>query len=338
MTSPLVRGSFLAMSTTVEVLGVGISTQDFDRAIAVARQLADSWEDRFSRFRAGSQLIRLNAARGRPTKVDSTFISLLEMAADGVRRTGGRFDPSVLPALEAAGYTDDIEQVRAGATVRSGSPQPAAGVAGWNLIHVDAERGEVSLPPEMRLDFGGIAKGGFVDHLAAALAGWPGGIVDAGGDLRVWGTRPDGTPWAVGIEDPVDPSRDLLVVCVDPDEGGGIATSGPNRRHWTVDGVPQHHLIDPRTGRPLAGRIRSVSAFAPSVVAAEITTKAMLVAETDQAPYELVGSSRAVVVYDDGRVESIAGAVANAHPPVPNVKRRRPSGVGRWVRRRHPRG
>lgn len=302
MTLPVAHAAFPAMSTTVTITGVGVPAREVTRAAERGRLLAEEWENRFSRFRPQSLLCRLNGAGGEATCVDDEFLVMLERAMLAVDRTAGRFDPSILPALEAAGYDRSIERVQAAPLPAMSAPFPAAGPAAWARIRIDRDRGQVQLPPGMRLDFGGIAKGRFVDRLAATLSDWPGGCVDAGGDLYLWGLSPDGERWTIGIEDPSRPDRDLLVAEVTAQRGLGIATSGTHRRQWHVGGRLAHHLIDPRSGAPLAAGARSVTAVARDATAAEVATKALLIWSTEDATTALFGATVAVLTYTDGRI------------------------------------
>jgi thiamine biosynthesis lipoprotein len=300
------RGSFPAMSTTVEITGVGISDREMARALALGRHLANAWEDRFSRFRPGSQLCRLNAAAGESVRVDGLFLDLLERVKGAVPRTAGRFDPSILPALEAAGYDRSFAE-------GLGTPRPlaieaphAAGTAGWARVRIDRQRSEARLPAGMRIDLGGVAKGAFADLLAAELFhAWPGGCVDAGGDLRAWGAPPDGERWVVGLEDPFHPDVDQFVAELSPPGRAAMATSATHRRRWRAGEEMAHHLIDPRTGLPLPDIARAVTAFAPDVATAEIATKALMVAAADGALPETFGAPLAVVTYADGQIAVI---------------------------------
>jgi thiamine biosynthesis lipoprotein len=225
------------------------------------------------------------------------------MAAAAVERSGGRFDPSILPALEAAGYDQSIELVRGRVDWVPGTAVRAPGVAAWRSITIDRPAGTVTLPPGMRIDLGGIAKGAFVDAVAAQLAHWPGGAVDAGGDLRVWGLPPSGDTWAVGIEDPRRPEATLGVVRIVDPRWDGVATSAMNRRHWRTTTGEGHHLIDPATGRPVATPLAAVTAFAPTAAEAEIATKAILVAAADaSARLDLIDSEWAALVDKDGHL------------------------------------
>lgn len=295
------RGSFPAMSTTVTIAGTDVGEGEIRRAVATGEALAAGWEARFSRFRPDSTLSRLNAAGGAAVAVDAIFLDLLDTMRAAAIRTGGRFDPSILPALEAAGYTETIDVVRA-APRAVAPPRPAAGVPAWRAVAIDRERLTVALPPGMRIDAGGIAKGAFVDALAARLEGWPGGYVDAGGDLRFWGNAPNGEHWTVGIEDPRRPDVDLTALRIDTAGLAGVATSAANRRRWVAGGATHHHLIDPATGESLVDAIASVTALAPSVTQAEVATKAILVALSRGEPPDLAESTLAATVDHEGRL------------------------------------
>jgi thiamine biosynthesis lipoprotein len=291
------------MGTTVTLTGVDVDPDGFRDALDGARALADAWEDRFSRFRPGSQLSRLNAEGA--AEVDATFLDLLETARAAALRTGGRFDPAILPALEAAGYDATFDTVRQRTATLARAARPTAGIDAWRRVRIDRAGGTVTLPPGMRIDLGGIAKGAFVDALAAHLGGWPGGCVDAGGDLRVWGRAPAGDGWVAGIEDPVRAGHDLAAVALAPPLCVAIATSSPNRRHWEVNGETRHHLIDPATGRSLALPVASVTVLAPTATAAEVATKAVLVGIARGEAPDLVDGTLAATVDHAGQLDWI---------------------------------
>ncbi|HEU5431302.1 MAG TPA: FAD:protein FMN transferase, partial [Thermomicrobiales bacterium] len=237
--------------------------------------------------------------------VDRLFLDLVERAAAAVARTGGRFDPAILPALEAAGYDDTWPQIDRERDRRRGSAVPTPGPAAWGAIRLDRRSGTLALPPGMRLDFGGIGKGMFVDLLARRLRQWPGGCIDAGGDLFVWGASPDGDGWAIGIEDPAAPDHDLLVARA---AGAplGIATSGGYRRRWRAGGAAAHHLIDPATGQPLpASGPCAATAFAATVTDAEIATKALLVAAANGDPLDAIDAELGLLVDYNGAITTV---------------------------------
>jgi thiamine biosynthesis lipoprotein len=305
MAGLLAEALFPAMSTTVQIMGVGVTAREVASAAALGRGLSQQWEEWFSRFRPDSQLNRLNAAAGAAVRVEVDVLNLLETVKVAVRRTGGRFDPSVLPALEAIGYDCSIECLRSSRRLVSGEPRPAAGPQGWDSVRIDRKRGEVQLPPGMRIDLGGVAKGVFVDRLALEVSSWPGGCINAGGDLLVWGAPPDGDSWRIGIEDPFHPAAEVLVADVSSSRRIGVATSGTYRRRWSAGERMVHHLIDPSTGIPLVDDVQSLAVFASDVTSAEIASKALMVAATESRLPELFGATIAVRIHADGHIESI---------------------------------
>jgi thiamine biosynthesis lipoprotein len=268
--------AFDAMGSTIELVLKGRSPEAADAAFRSAEVLADRWERVFSRFRPESELSRLNRAAA-PYRPSRLLFDGIEAAIGAAQLTDGRFDPTVLPALINLGYDRPYARIVAAGGEVAGQPclaEPAPS-GRWREIVLDRSRKQIQLPAGVRLDLGGIAKGLYADRLAGELAGWPGGMVSAGGDMRLWGEPPDGDRWIVGIEQPERPGEDIAWFEVN---GGGVATSGTNRRHWRLAGEDVHHLIDPATGRPVEGDLRSVTVAADTAVAAEVAATALFVA------------------------------------------------------------
>ncbi len=251
------RETFGAMGTEVLVVA-DASAGPFARALARVRETFAREERRFSRFIPGSELSRLNGSAGRWVRVSAEMAEVLALALDGAARSEGRFDPTVLPALLAAGYDRDLPEVLAAPPARA----RAAGSWGrWSDVELRGRR--VRLAPGTALDLGGIAKGWTADRAAerALGAGLPWVLIDAGGDLRVAGEAP---PLPVAVEDPHRPGRELLRLVL---ERGALATSSVARRAW---GPGLHHVIDPATGLPSAADTVQATAWAPTCAEAEI--------------------------------------------------------------------
>jgi thiamine biosynthesis lipoprotein len=129
------------------------------------------------------------------------------------------------------------------------------------------------------LDLGGIAKGWTVDRAAELLRPLGSFAVDAGGDLRAHGVQADGSRWTVGVQDPFQPDRDLLLLAIDD---CAVVTSSTLRRRWRMGSAEHHHLIDPRTGVPAASGVAAVSVVATSAAWAEVLAKAALLLGREQ--------------------------------------------------------
>jgi thiamine biosynthesis lipoprotein len=263
------RSSFRAMGTDISLVAPR-GAPGFERVAADVHDLFDRLERRFSRFRADSELSAVNRRAGRWTAVSETFAELLGIALDGARRSGGLFDPTVLPALLAAGYDRDFRDLPADG---DGPPVTRRGPPGrWPDVLV--RDGRVFVPDGVALDFGGIAKGWAADLASELTRELPWAVVDAGGDLRITGRPPDGGLEVV-VDDPEVLGAGLLLLRLD---GGALATSSVTLRSWSRGGERAHHIIDPRTGIPARSTVLQATAWAPDCVEAEIRAKWALLA------------------------------------------------------------
>jgi thiamine biosynthesis lipoprotein len=304
--------AFRAMGTDVRLLTVAGDVDGLDLAAACAG--IEDCERRWSRFRPDSEVSRLNAAGGRLIAVEPDTFALVAAAVEAWHLTAGRFDPTVLPALVAAGYDRTFELVGAG-----DSPPPAGaqrwhldppGVPGCAGITLVPGAHLVGLPDGVALDLGGIAKGHTADAAALELieAGADGAMADLGGDIRVAGRPPEGDAWLVAVDDPRRPGDDLAVLAL---AGGAVATSSRLRRRWHRGGHWRHHLIDPATAEPAGGDVDAAVVVAAEAAWAEVLAKAALIAGAE-AGAELIGSFgvTGLLCLADGSVRLLDGVEA----------------------------
>jgi FAD:protein FMN transferase len=296
---------FPAMGTTVHLIGVGSRA---DELLEIAEQRVHHLEARWSRFRSTSELSRMNAQTGMRTLLTPETYGLVAAAVDGWERTDGLFDPTLLGAVEHVGYDrsfDELPANRPAAVLAPSTSAPSTGCAG---IELDPAALTVRRPCGTRLDLGGIAKGYAADLVVADLAdaGLDGACANLGGDVRVWGRPPgaidpDTGGWKIDIQDPTSATTPLALIEIDD---GAVVTSTRLRRRWLVDGIEQHHIIDPRTGRSAFSGWAQVSVIAPTATDAETLVKALFLTGPR---HDLLDEyeARAVLVADDGHVETI---------------------------------
>jgi FAD:protein FMN transferase len=262
-----------------------------DELAAVERLFAE-WEQTFSRFLPRSELNRVNASAGRPVVVSSLFAQAVEVALQVAEETGGLVDPTVGRALEAAGYVDHFDRIEPD-PAPAGPPAPGA----WQSLVC---RGRlVSVPAGIRLDLNGVVKALAVDASLALLSG--DGFVSAGGDLAAR------APLVVSL-----PGGGTVLL-----RSGALATSGSVKRRWLRGGESQHHLIDPRSGRPSESPWSQVTVCGATCVAADAAAKAAFVAGEDGPgwldarglPGHFLESSGDVVL-NDAWQSSMDGALA----------------------------
>jgi thiamine biosynthesis lipoprotein len=264
--------------------------------VELAARRIETLESLWSRFRETSDVSRANAAAGEPTAVSPLTIGLFRRAVSAWRTTGGRFDPTVLTALERLGYAESFERVSPSTQFPTAPTTPAPGCG---RIVVDPVTSTVIVPTGVRFDPGGIGKGLAADLVAAELlgAGARGACVNLGGDLRAVGEAPGPEGWTVGVEDPYDTEREIGRFTVQDD---GVATSSRTYRTWERAGTQVHHLIDPATGTPAWTDLASVTVVASTAWQAEVLAKAAFVAGPVEGA-ELIAQAHATgVMIDDG--------------------------------------
>jgi thiamine biosynthesis lipoprotein len=235
-----------------------------------------AWEQCLSRFRADSELVQLNARAVQTVQVSEVLWQVIQVARWAAQHSDGLVTPTLLEGLEAAGYAQSFaeheswpeQRPASGRVVQRSQPQS------WRAINVDPRRRTVCVPPGMRLDVGGVAKGWAAATAARRLSADGPVLIDAGGDIAVSGPQADGSPWPIGVANPADPETQLELLLI---ERGGVATSGRDYRRWRQNGAVRHHIIDPRTGRPAETDVLSATIIAPSAEDAEVAAKTALI-------------------------------------------------------------
>ncbi len=287
---------FRVMASTAQVVVVDGDPDLGVEAEAHLRRL----ESRWSRFLPDSDITRLNRAGGRPVAVAADTLVLVTAMVEAWRLTGGRFDPTTLPALVAAGYEASIDDP----TRVTRLPAGAALDGDPGAIEVDPVASTVTLPVGLVVDPGGIGKGLAADltveHLRGRGAG--GALVSVGGDLAVAGAAPEPSGWPIVVEDPLDASSEVCALAVDR---GGVATSSTVSRTWTHDGRTRHHLIDPDTGLPSTSDLAAVTVVAPTCWRAEaLATATLLRGAVDAVAYLEGQGVDGIAVGHDGAIRS----------------------------------
>ncbi len=301
--SRVVRRSAAHMGTVVTISVVATSKshgeQSIDRGFAEIARL----EQMLSSYRATSVLSRLNAMAGAgPVSVPEEFIELILVAQEVAASTGSAFNPLMGPAVKLWGIP---ENPRVPSPEALEALRPLTDLAGLSVM---PQRGTVALSrPGMALGLGGIAKGYTADRVTEILKGLgvTGGVVAISGDVRVFGTQPDGSPWRVAVQDPGGGPDPIAVIEM---SGGALSTSGDYQRFFEQDGIRYHHILDPRTLRPTRG-LASVSVLTADGVRADALATAVLVmgAVEGLAYVEASAGVEALFVDQNGHLTATSG-------------------------------
>lgn len=223
--------------------------------MAAVKDACLRYERLFSRFDEQSQLYRINNAHGAPVNVDPELARFIETALSYCEASGDLFDITM-------GSVTRLWNFKNGTIPNERDARAALAHVDWRNVHVTGSTVQLA-DPEACLELGGIAKGYIADGVLEILAnhGVKHAIVNLGGNVAVMGGRPDGTPWQVGLRQPIAShgtpvTASFAVVGL---MSGSVVTSGVYERAFTSNGKAYHHIIDPRTGFPAESDVISAT-------------------------------------------------------------------------------
>jgi len=260
---PLERtvNNLLGTTCTVRVY-TGGSTAALDAAFARIAQI----EDRMTVSRDDSEVIRVNAGAGRhPVAVTADVLEVIRQGLLYSSDGDGAYDITVDPLVKLWGIGTPRARVPAPEEIRR-----AKSLVGWRDVVVDEKASTVFLRRSgMGLDLGSIAKGYAADEVARVLraSGVTAGLIDLGGNILTFGTKPDGSRWRIGIQNPLE-ARGTKLGIVEI-AGGSVTTAGTYERFFEKDGKRYFHILDARTGYPAWNGLAAVSVVAPDSTSAD---------------------------------------------------------------------
>lgn len=276
------RRSFKAMGSPCDLQIYAPNAAEGRRVATLVIADVERLEALYSRYRSDSFLSEINrvAATGGSITVDDETAGLLNYAATAHRESDGLFDIT-------SGILRRVWRFDQGALPDQERVRVLLQQVGWDKVNWLPPLLEFPLPG-MEIDFGGVVKEYAADRVAALCwnAGVRHGFINLGGDIKVIGPHPDGSPWRIGIRHPRNPVGVIQRLSL---SGGGMASSGDYERCIVVDGVRYAHVLNPKTGWPVR-HLAAVSVVGElCVVAGSASTIAMLKEEQGPAWLEALG-------------------------------------------------
>lgn len=291
-------------STRFTALGTEVRVCVLDGRIGPAadavRQLLATVDEAYSRFRADSELSRLNGRPGEDVVVSPLLASAIDVALRAANATDGLVDPTIGRHMRLIGYDDDFAIIR-GRTDRI--VLHLESVPGWKTVRFDPQTRCVRLRRGVELDLGSTGKA-LASELAADAARTEGrargALVSVGGDIGLSGEAPQ-IGWDILVADDSrtepDGRGELIAL-----HHGAIATSSTSVRRWVRGGVELHHIIDPRTGLPTETCWRTVTVVSERCVWANTAATAAVVLGEEALGWLEERGLAARLVSNDGAV------------------------------------
>ncbi len=282
--SPYTDHVFTAMDTVVTLRLAGDDGAVIKKAQSEAQQIAATLESALSYHSETSELYALNKNIHLFVDGSETLLSVLETAVQITELTNGAYDPTIgtLTRLWNIG---------------SGGPVPSPEAIAEAMEHMGTEKISIEgtsvtkQDTALQLDFGGVGKGYALQELLSAMARTeiPYGIVSMGSSVGVFGQKPDGTPYQIGIKDPKNPDTVVGYMYI---PSGFVSVSGDYERFFRQDGKVYHHILDPKTGYPADTGLSSVAVYTQNGASADALSTALFV----------MGAEEGLALYESGQV------------------------------------
>ncbi|WP_255510452.1 FAD:protein FMN transferase [Flavobacterium sp. GSA192] len=247
--------------------------QNIDNIIAEISRI----ENLISDWKPTSQVSEVNQNAGiRPVKVDKEVFELTKRALYFSKITHGAFDISFAAMDRIWKFDGSMTEMPTPEAIKK-----SVAKVGYKNIVLDSVNSTIFLKLKgMKIGFGALGEG-YATHKCQQMMlakGIQSGIINATGDMSIWGTQPDGKPWNIGITNPFHPGEITAAITL---KNTAITTSGSYEKFVFFNGKRYSHIINPATGYPATG-LCSVTVLGPNAEMANgFSTSAMVLGKKE---------------------------------------------------------
>jgi len=287
---------------TVKVYDEGATQQHFDDIQTLLQRI----DKEMNRQLKDSEIDQVNQHAGKDgVPVSEETFRVVRTALEYAASTNGKFDPTVGPLVDLWGIGHEGAAVPGKAQLDQTLKR-----IGYRDVQLDEGDWKITLTrPGMSLDLGAIAKGYAADAIAGYLLdhGFHKAIIDLGGNVLAMGSRPDGSGWRIGIQDPGEQRGNPLGMLEVTNKT--LVTSGIYERYFKQDGVLYHHILDTRTGYPVDNNLLSVTIVTDvSIQADAMSTSVFALGLADGMKFiESRGDAEAIFITKDKQIYLTSG-------------------------------
>lgn len=266
--------------------------------------MAEYYENLYSRTIPTSDIAQINAHPGEYVTVSPETITLLQTACHFASLSNGLIDPSIGAVSSLWNFHENEKPVI-----------PDDDILAEALSHVDYRKismqdSQVKLAEEgMALDLGFLAKGYIADRMKDYLVseGVQSALISLGGNILALGSKPDGSPFHVGIQKPFADTGTSVMTVEDSDRS--IVSSGNYERYFKADGVLYHHILSTQTGYPVSSGLSQVTILSNDSVTGDALSTLCFILGYEKATtlLENYPDVQAIFVLDDGSIVTNGG-------------------------------
>lgn len=308
---PDAPGAEIRMERQAWQMGMRVSVQVWVRerrignqALRAAFQELDRLNRAYSFYVPESEVSRINRSKPRtPIPVSEETAGLLLQARHWSERTGGAFDITSAALMELYGLDTGRFQAPTDGELARVLPR-----VNYRYLRLSGPDSSLELErPGIKIDLGGLAKSHALNQLRAVLATFAlkAALVNAGGDVMLLGSKPDGRPWHIAVRHPRNPGQTLTRLVLPP---GKLLSSGDYALGWNENRTRYHHILDARTGRP-ARYAMAATLYLPAAPKEDLPSIVLMLLPPPQAVrwVQRIPGAEALIVDSSGRIWTTPG-------------------------------
>ena len=291
---------FFAMDTYISISAYGSDSKEAEKALDNCRKEIKSLDSQFSVTNADSEVSRINGSKGQGISLSNDADKILTSALELSEKTKGALDISLYPIVREWGFTTGEYKIPSKETL-------AELLKNTGYEKISCKDNFLTMPEEFMIDLGAVAKGYGSDRAIQILKekGITSALVNLGGNIALLGSKPDGSDWSVGVQDPFGDGYACVVKVSDK----YIVTSGNYQRYFEEGGKRYCHIIDPETGCPVDNGLASVTVIGDSgIICDGLSTALFVMGEQGAADFwREQGDFEMIIVTEDKRVLATEG-------------------------------
>lgn len=257
--------------------------------------LCNELEHTFSRTLEDSELYQVNHRTSNEVEISDHLAEVIALGLEFGEKTDGAFDITICPVAELWDFKSENPQVPDQADIDT-----ALKKVDYRKVHLNGTTLTFD-SEDTRIDLGAIAKGYAADQIKELLLeeGVESAVINLGGNVQTIDSKPDGTPWNVGIQKPFSSSGEILTVVEAVDES--VVSAGVYERYFEVNGVRYHHVLNPKTGYPVETDLDQITVVCEEAALADVLVTSCLLIGEEQAKQilEEIGFSNTWLHLDD---------------------------------------
>lgn len=268
--------------------------------------LCDDYEQLLSRTIATSEISKLNESGTNPVNLSESTVELIKKGLEYGELSKGYFDITIEPLTSLWNFGTNKQRPN------DQDIQAAVKRVNYKDVHLDNQTLTFK-KDEMGIDLGAIAKGYIADRIKDFLIeqGVKSAMINLGGNVLCVGSKPDGTPFNIGIQKPFADRQETIAIMQLNDVS--VVSSGIYERYFEEDGAIYHHILNPKTGLPIENDLISVTIISPYSVDGDALSTTAFALGLDEG-MELINSiedTYAIFITDDYELHYSDGFLDN---------------------------